>query len=493
MLFNTVLGENMSLFSVLDLSRFQFAMTTIFHFFFVPLSIGTGLVVAIMETLYVIKKDDMYKKMARFWGKIFLLSFAVGVPTGIIQEFQFGMNWSEYSRYVGDIFGAPLAVEALVAFFAESTFIGLWMFTWDRFKPVVHMIFIWITTIASAISALWILGANSFMQNPVAFAVNGKMHRLELTDFFQLLSNPQLGYEFTHVIFGAFVTAGFVVAGMAAFRLLKADSMSTKLVTFYRKSLKIATIVGLVAAAGSIITGDAQTQFLAKQQPMKFAAMEGVDNTLDSSTRKDKAEPWTVVGIWNAKTHKFEGKLEVPYVLSILGNHSLTGGKTVGMNELNTQLKAEYGDKSKDYYVPVNTLFYSFRVMAFGAGFLVLVAIIALFFSRKNGKQLIKQKWFLWVMGITTFLPFVINSAGWLITELGRYPWTVYGLFTMADSVSPNASVAGLLFTNIVFFLSFALLGVLMIIFSRNVMHNGPEEIEYEELAKPKSKKKGAK
>ena len=177
--------------SILDLARIQFAMTTIFHFFFVPLSIGLGLVVAIMETMYVVKKDDQYKRMAKFWGKIFLLSFAVGVVTGIIQEFQFGMNWSRYSRYVGDIFGPALAVEALVAFFMESTFLGLWMFGWERFNKKLHLVFIWLTTLGSAFSALWILAANSFMQNPVGFKVDHKFDRAVLVDFPALLQNHQ--------------------------------------------------------------------------------------------------------------------------------------------------------------------------------------------------------------------------------------------------------------------------------------------------------------
>jgi cytochrome d ubiquinol oxidase subunit I len=466
-------------------------MTTIFHFFFVPLSIGMGLIVAIMETLYVVKKNPMYKKMAKFWGKIFLLSFAVGVPTGIIQEFQFGMNWSDYSRYVGDIFGAPLAVEALVAFFAESTFIGLWMFTWDRFKPAIHAIFIWVTALASAISALWILAANSFMQNPVAYAVNAKMKRVELTDFLKLLSNKQLWYEFPHVIFGAIVTAAFVVLGMSAFALLKSSTMKEDLITFYRKSLKIAAIVGLLGAFGSAISGDLQTGYLAKQQPMKFAAMEGVVTTEDSAKRADKAQPWTLLGVYDAKTNKFVGKVEIPYVLSILKDHSLTGGKTVGMKELNKQFIKKYGKlpKSlKNYYVPVNTLFYSFRIMAFGAGVLILVALAGLFFNREKTEQILKQRWLLWIFGIFTFVPFVINSAGWLVTELGRYPWTVYGLFTVADSVSPNATVSSLLFTNIIFLLTFGLLGISMIMFSRRVLHNGPDEVEYESLAKAKSR-----
>ena len=220
---------------VLSLARFQFAMTTVFHFFFVPFSIGMGLVTAIMETMYVRKKNETYKKMAKFWGKIFLLSFAVGVVTGIIQEFQFGMNWSNYSRFMGDIFGVPLAIEALLAFFMESTFIGLWMFTWDRFKPAVHAIFIWMTWLGTTLSAIWILSANAFMQHPTGFAINQATGRVKLVDFGAVITNPQLWVEFPHVIFGAFTTAGFAVAGMAAWRLLKKIKL-----TFTRSLLELA-------------------------------------------------------------------------------------------------------------------------------------------------------------------------------------------------------------------------------------------------------------
>lgn len=243
-----------TLVGILDLARFQFAMTTIFHFFFVPMSIGLAVVVASMETMYVIKKEEVYKKMAQFWSKIFLLSFAVGVVTGIIQEFQFGMNWSAYSRYVGDIFGAPLAIEALVAFFAESTFIGLWSFTWDRFKPAIHVIFIWIVAIASSLSALWILAANSFMQNPVGYAIDNNMGRAELTSIFALMTNQQLWIEFPHVLMGTFVAGGFIIAGMSAFKLLKLKKDDVH-VDFFRKSINIALVVGLIGVGGTVITG----------------------------------------------------------------------------------------------------------------------------------------------------------------------------------------------------------------------------------------------
>ena len=340
--------------SILSLARFQFAMTTVFHFFFVPLSIGLALVVAIMETVYVVKKDIMYKHMAQFWGRIFLLSFAVGVVTGIIQEFQFGMNWSDYSRFMGDIFGAPLAIEALVAFFMESTFIGLWMFGWDRFNAKLHCAFIWLTSIGTMISAMWILAANSFMQNPVGFMINTKTGRAQMTSFAAVVKNEQLWYELPHVLFGAFVTGSFVVAGMAAFALLK-----KKNVTFFRKSIKVSLIVGLVASIGVIGMGDLQTRYIIKEQPMKFAATEGL--------YKDSGSPasWAVIEGMDTKNHKANWSIEIPYVLDILSYHKLSGN-VKGQNTLNKELHAKYDKKfGKDmnYYVPTKTLFWSFRVM----------------------------------------------------------------------------------------------------------------------------------
>ena len=474
-----------ALVGILDLARFQFAMTTIFHFFFVPMSIGLAVVVALMETLYVIKKDETYKKMTQFWGKIFLLSFAVGVVTGIIQEFQFGMNWSEYSRYVGDIFGAPLAIEALVAFFAESTFIGLWSFTWDRFKPAIHLIFIWVVAFASSISALWILAANSFMQNPVGYAIDNHMGRAELKSFGALLTNKQLWIEFPHVLVGTFVTGGFIVAGMAAFKLLKLKK-GDKQIDFFRKSINVALVVALVGVGGALITGDQHAFELQSMQPMKYAAMEGVDTTLYASKRTDKAQPWSLISVTNPATHRVIAKIEIPYALSILGNHSLTGGKTTGTTELEKQFEKKYGkttDGIKNYYVPENTLFYSFRVMAMGAGLLGLVAVVALWFNRKKSNLILSQRWFLWIMGVMTFFPFVVNTAGWLVTELGRFPWVVYGLMTIADAVSPNVSAASLLISNIVYFLTFAALGGVMIWLSRRVLHAGPDAEEEAEAS----------
>ena len=450
---------------VIGLSRLQFGMTTIFHFFFVPFSIGMALVVAIMETMYVITKKEQYKKMARFWGNIFLLSFVVGIVTGIIQEFQFGMNWSEYSRFVGDIFGVPLAIEALLAFFIESTFLGLWMFTWKKVKPALHLAFIWLVTLGSIMSAFWILTANAFMQNPVGYKiVDG---HAQMISFKALISNPQVWYEFLHSLAAAVLTGGVVLAGLSAFQFLK---KKVKDKDFYRTSMRLGYLVALIGCLGTLVVGDLQMRYLIKEQPMKFAATEGVYETTKSPA------PWTVVGWSNEKEHKEEFAIEIPYVLSILSYHKLSGS-VEGMNQINEKLKKEYG-ADKDYYVPTNELFYSFRIMAGVAGLVLLVSILGLFFTRKNKGTLFKHKWMLWIVGLCTFVPFIANTAGWIITEEGRQPWTVYGLFTTADSVSPNATVGSLLTSNIVYFVIFSCLSMVMIYLIVKELRKGPEQFD---------------
>lgn len=448
--------------SVLGLARFQFAMTTVFHFFFVPFSIGMALVTAIMETMYVRTKDEMYKKMTKFWGRIFLLSFAVGVVTGIIQEFQFGMNWSNYSRFMGDIFGAPLAIEALLAFFMESTFIGLWMFTWDRFKPADHAALIWFVWLGTTLSAIWILSANSFMQHPTGFAINEATGRVKLVNFMAVIGNPQLWVEFPHVVFGAFVTAAFAVAGMSAWRILKHDH-----VDFYKKSMRIGLTVGLIASIGVVFVGDLQTRFMMNDQPMKFAATEGI--------YKDTKSPasWAVVELINTKDHTVKGNIEIPYLLSLLSYHRTTGA-VKGMDTVNKELEKKYG-ADKNYYVPVKTLFWSFRVMAGIGTSLIIGSAAVLWFSRKKKDTIENKRWLLYVTGFALWMPFIANTAGWFITELGRYPWVVYGLYTIADAVSPTTTVGQLLFTNIVYFLIFTLLGGVMIYYSHRVLVNGPD------------------
>ena len=458
---------------IVSLARFQFAMTTVFHFFFVPFSIGTVFVVAIMETMYVRTKNPAYKKMTKFWGNIFLLSFAVGVVTGLIQEFQFGMNWSDYSRFMGDIFGAPLAFEALLSFFIESTFIGLWVFTWDRVKKGLHLFFIWMIVFGTMTSALWILTANSFMQHPVGFAIrNG---RAEMVNFGALLSNPQLIYELGHVLMGALLTGATIIAGLTAFQLLKKRSLSKEDRTIYHKTMRVSLWLMLIFSLGSIAVGDAQMQYLIKEQPMKFAATEAVYKTTKSPA------PWTAVGIANPKTHQVNGKIEIPAVLSILSYHKLSGSVT-GMEEINAQLEKHYGNHidghKMNYYVPVNTLFWSFRVMTGFGALLALASIVGLVMTRRGKESLYRHRWCLWVLALLTFAPFLANTTGWLITELGRAPWTVYGLFTIAQSVSPSVSVTSLLISNIIYFVLFTSLAITLIALVVRYLRNDPVELD---------------
>lgn len=464
--------------SIVTLARFQFAMTTVFHFFFVPFSIGTAFAIAIMESMYVHTKNETYKKMARFWGNIFLLSFAVGVVTGLIQEFQFGMNWSDYSRFMGDIFGAPLAFEALVAFFMESTFIGLWTFTWDRVKPGLHSLFIWLTAIGSMISALWILTANSFMQHPVGYSI--KNGRAVMTDFGALLKNPQLWFEYGHVVFAALMMGGTIVAGLTAFQLLKKQSLSSEVKDLYKKSMRLGLTLMLIFGALTVAWGDMQMKYLVKEQPMKFAAAEGVVTTTG------KHAPWTIVGVYDTKTHESKGNLDIPYVLSVL-TYDKTSGSVKGMKEINAQLEKKYGTKIDNqkisYYPPVNTVFYSFRIMAAVGGWMMLVSIVGLFLSRKKAETLYKHKWTLWVVALTTFVPFIGNTAGWFVTEFGRFPWTVYGLFTIQQSVSPNVSVASLLTSNIVYFLLFTSLAIVMIYLVVRQLRKDPMSMDQPQFA----------
>ncbi|RBP99126.1 cytochrome ubiquinol oxidase subunit I [Bifidobacterium xylocopae] len=469
--------------SVLGLSRFQFAMTTIYHFFFVPMTIGIGLAVAIMETMYVVTKKEVYKTMTKFWGKVFLLSFAVGVVTGIIQEFQFGMNWSNYSRFMGDIFGAPLAIEALVAFFLESTFIGVWMFTWDRFKPVWHMVFMWLTTAGSILSAIWILTANSFMQHPVAFEINKATGHVRLTSFADLLKNPQLWVEFPHVFFASVCTGAFVVMGCSAWSLLRmhvkdrkdvaaveADGRQSAKVDLFTRSLRVGAVIGLVGACFTILYGDFQGKFIVYDQPMKLAAIEGIyEDTGDPA-------PWQAVALINEKDHKVEKSIDVPGQGSVL-YYGKMSGKVAGMDSVNKELHQKYDakfGKDMNYYLPTTVLFWVFRLMV-GIGFaFAIVSILVLWFTRKKKNTMWTSRWKLWIMGILTFAPFCATTSGWLVTELGRYPWIVYGYQTIADAVSPTSTVPKVLFSVIVYFLLFLVLGAVMVFYTRRVLHQGP-------------------
>lgn len=429
----------------LILARIQFGSTTIFHFFFVPLSIGLVFMVAIMQTLYYFRGQEVYLKMTKFWGHLFLINFAIGVVTGIIQEFQFGMNWSEYSRFVGDVFGAPLAVEALLAFFMESTFIGLWIFGWGRLPKGIHLMCIWLVALGTILSAMWILAANAFMQEPVGYILqNG---RAEMNDFFALLSNPQFLVEFPHVIFGAFATGAFVIGGASAYKMLKGEE-----VPLFRKSFALAMALGLVGGMGTAFSGHVQAQHLMESQPMKMAASEAL--------WQDSEDPagWNLVAWMDVEAQENKAQLELPYLLSYLAYEEFEGS-VPGMKTLQAEYEKEYGPGN--YIPPVNATFWSFRIMV-GAGMTMIAAsALGLWFLFR--KTLLERRWYLKLMMALIAFPFMANTAGWIMTEIGRQPWTVFGLMTTAASVSPNVSVGLLLFSIITFTTIYLLLGVVMV------------------------------
>ncbi|MFC7678703.1 cytochrome ubiquinol oxidase subunit I [Paenibacillus sp. GCM10028914] len=443
------------------LARIQFASTTIFHFIFVPLSIGLAFLIAIMETMYVVKGKEIYKKMAKFWGKLFLINFAVGVVTGILQEFQFGMNWSDYSRFVGDVFGAPLAIEALLAFFLESTFIGLWIFGWDRVSKKVHLLSIWLVSFGTLMSAFWILAANSFMQRPVGFEINNG--RAEMNDFLAIITNGQLLVEFPHTIFGALATGAFLVTGVSAYKLLK-----KKDIEFFKKSFNIAIIVALLSSVLVAVYGHQQAQYLVDTQPMKMAAAEALWETSDDPA------PWTVIASIDPENQKNTSEFKVPYLLSFL-SYSKFSGEVIGMKELQAQYEAEYGPG--DYIPPVRTTFWSFRIMVAAGSAMILLALYGAWLTwRKKVEK--AGKWFWYALLFSISLPFIANTAGWIMTEIGRQPWTVFGLITTADSVSPNVSAGSILFSLIAFSTIYAVLAAVMAYLFVKVIKKGPYAVE---------------
>lgn len=448
---------------ILELARLQYAITTIFHFFFVPLSIGTIFLVAIMETLYVVKKNDIYLEMSKFWGKIFLFSFAIGVVTGILQEFQFGMNWSEYSRFMGDVFGAPLAIEALLAFFMESTFIGVWMFGRDKLPKWMIAASAWLVSIGTLLSALWILAANSFMQEPVGFEIqNGKA---VLTDFMALLTNPQLLVEFPHTIFGALATGAMVVGGISAYNILKQRHLE-----FFRKSLNIAMIVGTISGLMIAFSGHWQAQHLMETQPMKMAASEAL--------WEDSEDPaaWTAIGGIDTDSQSNTWQIDIPYALSFLAYNKFEGA-VPGMLSLQQEYEEKYGE-GINYIPPVKTVFWSFRVMVGFGGLMILIGMIGLYYSYRK-KTLEKKPWLLKVVLYAIPMPFIANTAGWIMTEIGRQPWTVFGYYTTAQSVSPNVTAGQILFSTISFSSAYVILAIVMIYMTARVAKQGPyQEVE---------------
>jgi len=414
------------------LARAQFGITIVYHYFFVPLTLGLSIIVAIMETLYVQTGNDIYKRMTKFWGKLFVINFAMGVVTGIVQEFQFGMNWSEYSRFVGDIFGAPLAIEALMAFFLESIFIGLWLFGWDKLSKRAHAATMWLVAIGSNISALWILIANSFMQEPVGYVIrNG---RAEMDDFAALIFNPNIWVQFPHVFTAGLTTAAFFVLGISAYHLAKKNETD-----LFKRSFRIAAIIGTMAIVLVGLGGHGQAQHMVQSQPMKMAAAEALWTTEDPAS-------FSLITIGDLSQRSEVFSIRLPFALSLLATDQLTG-EVQGIYNLQEEYEAQYGPGN--YIPPVAVIYWTFRIMA-GAGMaLVALGFYSLFLVMGDKIKIGSKMQKIFFVGL--FLPYAANSAGWMMTEIGRFPWIVQDLMKIEDGVS-TAVPAGYVLTSLIGF-----------------------------------------
>jgi cytochrome d ubiquinol oxidase subunit I len=456
---------------VLDIARWQFGITTVYHFLMVPLTIGLSIVVAGMQTAWVRTGNRKYLAMTKFWGKLLLINFAMGVVTGLVQEFQFGMNWSAYSRFVGDVFGPPLAMEGLVAFFIESTFLGLWIFGWDRLPRRVHLACAWAFSLASTLSAYFILAANSWMQHPVGVQlVDGKPR---LTSIGAVLTNPTLMAALPHTIAGCFAVSATFLVGIAAWHLARKRDLHQAM---WRASLKVGGWIGVVAFAALALSGDTQGKLMFQQQPMKMAAAEAL-------CRTERPASFSVFAYGNVAQPDCESvkSLDVPYILSFLATGSFTS-KVEGVQDLLPRYQAKYGTnypndpalgalagKPVDYVPDLPVTYWGFRLMIGFGALAALAALGALWLTRRG--RFPKGRWFPRAALFAIATPFLANAFGWLFTEMGRQPFVVapnptgidgVWLYT-AEAVSPGVT-AGEALTSVIALTSvYAVLAVIEI------------------------------
>ena len=431
---------------VVFLSRLQFAAAAYFHFLFVPLTLGLSLLVAIMETKFVRSGDEDYLRMAKFWGKLFVINFVVGVVTGLTLEFQFGTNWSRYSAYVGDIFGSLLAIEATVAFFLESTFLGLWIFGWKKLSAKAHAATIWVVALASSVSAYWILSANAWMQHPVGYEIrNG---RAELTDFWAVISQPFAVHTFIHTITAAYLLGGFFVLAVSSYHLLKKNE--TRLFT---KSFKLAATWSLIMAVIVVVHGHYNGSEVARTQPTKLAAMEAHWET------QTKAPIYAVVipGGSDRESNLFEF-LPLPGFLSMLAYHDFKA-EVKGLKEWPASERP-----------PVFLSFVSFRTMVALGVLMLLMAVLAFWWRNK----LDQYPWYLKLQLYALPLPWIAIQLGWTLTEVGRQPWIVYGMMKTSDAASPIAT-SQVATTLVGFVLLYSLLALIDIFLITKFARRGPE------------------
>jgi cytochrome d ubiquinol oxidase subunit I len=404
--------------STLSLARWQFGITTVFHFLFVPLTIGLGLLVAVLQTAAYRTGDVDYDRMTKFFGKLFLVNFAIGVVTGIVQEFQFGMDWSRYSVFVGNIFGAPLAIEGLLAFFMESTFLGIWIFGRGRVSKRIHLASIWMVSIGTILSAAFIVAANSWMQHPVGYAIDPKTHQAVMTNFWAVMTNSTFIAAYGHVLASAFLTGSVFMLAIAAWHLRKGHDLAG-----FGKAARIAIVVTVLASIATMFLGDNQAKEMEAQQPMKMAAAEALYNTSSGAS-------FSLLTIGDLSDNAVF-QIRVPHILSVLATNTWDG-KVQGINQLQKAANKKFGAGS---YVPVIWLCYwSFRIMVGLGVLLFILGGVALWLVRK--RRLEKSPRFLRFATWMVFAPFLANSFGWIFTEVGRQPWVVYGLLKTSKAVT---------------------------------------------------------
>ncbi|BCK52829.1 cytochrome ubiquinol oxidase subunit I [Nocardia wallacei] len=464
--------------NVVDVSRWQFGITTVYHFIFVPLTIGLAPLVAGFQTAWVVTGQERWYRLTKFFGKLFLINFALGVATGIVQEFQFGMNWSEYSRFVGDIFGAPLALEGLVAFFMESTFLGLWIFGWTRLPKWVHLATIWMVAIGVNASAYFIVAANSFMQHPVGAHYNPETGRAELHSIMAVLTNNTALAAFPHVVAGAFITAGTFVAGIAGWWMVRnARSGDERRMAEARRLWRPAGLVGMwvivVAGIALVYTGDVQGKLMFEQQPMKMASAESLCHTAT-----DPEFSVLTVGTHNncdSVTHV----IEVPGVLPWLAEGKFSGVRLEGVKDLQESYNEKFGPG--DYRPNLFVTYWSFRAMIGWVAGSGAIALLGFWMTRRG--RVPDQRWFSWLSLLVIPTPFLANSSGWVFTEMGRQPWVVAPnptgdldiRMTVQQGVSGNTA-GTVLFSLIVFTLLYGVLAVVWFYLMRRYVVTGPEE-----------------
>ena len=453
-----------------DLARAQFGLTSLYHFLFVPLTLGLAPLVATMQTIWHRTGDDRWLRLTKFFGTLLLINFAIGVATGLVQEFQFGMNWSVYSEYVGGVFGAPLAIEGLAAFFLEATFLGLWIFGWDRLSKRVHLATIWIVAFGTWLSAYFILVANSWMQHPVGSKVSGG--EAHLTDVGDLLLSRFALYAFTHTMLVGLTTGAMVVLGIACWHLARGRN-----VELFRRAAALALIVAVPVTALNMVVGSRFGLATTDYQPMKIAAAEALWDT-----EKPASFSLFQIGGFSKDDQDPSFDLEVPYLLSFLATGSFTA-QVDGLNAVQAQEEKQYG--AGNYIPPVEPVYWAMRVMAYLGALMALVALVGAWLYRTG--RLERSRWYLWTAVVATAFPFCAALAGWVLTEIGRQPWIVQGLLRTSDAHSPSVSGATVAVSLGVFVLLYTALGVADVILMRRYARVDPPPVREDLPAAPVS------